>query len=968
VYGGGVSVYIGGYSSFYATPYSNSIISETFVRNVSVTLNAARFTACSASTSNSIFGANAAYGGSFSLYIGAYAYSYSYGSTSSSSVSTSGLTSVSGVSMIVNNVTALNSTALTLSQDQSFGANAYGGSMSVFHVGAYVWSYSETDDTLDSSSGNATSVSTSGPTAVSSVSLIVNNVTISNSLALTRSYGFSYSANSYGGSISLCHVGAYAWSYSSSSSNSTCGPTFVSGVNIFVSGVLSSKSSASSSSERQTSQESPSVTVGASSYGGSMSVLYVGGYSWSYTTNVDSKNAISACAETSATILNISVSNSSCTDCAANTTSDGTAHDANSYGGSISVAYIGAHAYSYGIGLSSSSEVGSTIVSGVRIVTANLIFSNSRSASVFNEVSHGANAYGGSMSVLYVGAYAWSFGVAISVSTSGPTTLSSVSIIVSNVRSSNSQALTETFIFSNYYKMDKGKAFGADSFGGSMSILHIGSYSWSSCLDVEERTIGDSRSTGKTTGVNDVIVSVSNCSCFNCSASTFTGESSSMANSYGGSTSVIHVGAFAFSYSPLNSLSTCGKTTAHNVSVSVTNFPCNNCIALSTSSKDAFGVNTFGGFLSVLHVGAYSWSSTGLEGNNSESSCEMTNASGFRVSVIEVSCYNCSAVRESGDGQGSAASSYGGSTSIVFVGAYAFTKSNRISRSNCDDTLVHEVKVIVNNFQCSKCYAMTISDGHSFAASAFGGSLSVMYVGAQALSQATTSFSGSGCELTTASDLSVSVVNISCSDCAAVTKTSKDLHAANSIGGSMNVIYIGAVSWVLIEERDSESASKCGATSVSGVAIFVTNMSTSNVLAHTRSADKSFGANSYGGSMSVLYVGSFSWSSGLDSRTSTRSANGLTSASNISINIRDMLCSNNTAMTESNSESQGANSYGGSINAVYIGSYAYSYTLGGLDNEIGKHSSSALCLFTRVDGLLLSISNITIEQASAVSG
>jgi hypothetical protein len=120
--------------------------------------------------------------------------------------------------------------------------------------------------------------------------------------------------------------------------------------------------------------------------------------------------------------------------------------------------------------------------------------------------------------------------------------------------------------------------------------------------------------------------------------------------------------------------------------------------------------------------------------------------------------------------------------------------------------------------------------------------------------------------------------------------------------------------------------------------------------------------------MSVLYVGSFSWSSGLDSRTSTRSANGLTSASSISINIRDVLCSNNTAMTKSDSESFGANSYGGSIHAVYIGSYAYSYTLGGLDNEIGKHSSSALCLFTRVDGLLLSISNITIEQASAVSG
>lgn len=582
------------------------------------------------------------------------------------------------------------------------------------------------------------------------------------------------------------------------------------------------------------------------------------------------------------------------------------------------------------------------------------------------------------MSVLYVGAYAWTFGMATSVSTSGPTTLSSVSIIVSNVLSSHSQALTQTYVFAKFSETDQGRAFGADSFGGSMSILHIGSYSWSYCLDLNGKTIGDSRSTGKATGVNDVIVSVSNSSFLNCSASTFNGEISSMANAYGGSTSVIHVGAFAFSYSPLNSSSTCGKTTAHNVSVSVTNFQGNNCSALSTSKKDAFGVNTFGGFLSVLHVGAYSWSSTGPKGQNSESSCEMTNASGFNVTVIKVSCHNCSAVRESGVGQGSAASSYGGSTSIVFVGAYAFTKSNQISRSNCGDTLVHVMKVVVSNFQCSKCYAMTIGGGDSFAASAFGGSLSVMYVGAQALSQAKTNLSASTCELTSASDLNVSVVNISCSDCTAVTETVKTsnnllptgstvLFAANSIGGSMNVIYIGAVSWAFITERESKSASECGATSVSGVAIFVTNMSSSNVLAHARSADKSYGANSYGGSMSVLYVGSFSWSSCLDSRTSTSSANGLTSASSISINIRDVLCSNNTAMTKSDSESFGANSYGGSIHAVYIGSYAYSYTLGGLDNDI-KHSSSAVCLFTRVDGLLLSISNLTIEQASAVSG
>ena len=159
------------------------------------------------------------------LYVGAYAWSYSVQASSSSS---SGSTSISGVSVSVSNAGCSNCLAATSSRFQSFGANSYGGSMSVLYVGAYAWSYS----VLSSSS------SSSGNTSISGVSVSVSNAGCSNCLAATSSQGLSLGANSYGGSMSVLYVGAYAWSFSGGalvqSSRSVCNFTRVIGLNVSV--------------------------------------------------------------------------------------------------------------------------------------------------------------------------------------------------------------------------------------------------------------------------------------------------------------------------------------------------------------------------------------------------------------------------------------------------------------------------------------------------------------------------------------------------------------------------------------------------------------------------------------------------------------------------------------------------------------------------------------------------------------
>ena len=200
-YGGAVSLYMGGYSSMYNSGSDAvSAVGDTVVRNVSVALDATRFTSCSARriSYETALGANV-YGGSFSFYIGAYAWSQS---DTRSSNSTCGYTYATGIHVSVQNTTSMDSEALT-SSDFTDGANSYGGSMSVLYVGAYSWSMSQ----------DTSSSSTCGATSASGVSVHVSSSGCSKCSALFTSARDSFGANSYGGSISASYIGAYSYSF-----------------------------------------------------------------------------------------------------------------------------------------------------------------------------------------------------------------------------------------------------------------------------------------------------------------------------------------------------------------------------------------------------------------------------------------------------------------------------------------------------------------------------------------------------------------------------------------------------------------------------------------------------------------------------------------------------------------------------------------------------------------------------------
>jgi hypothetical protein len=326
-YGGAISLHIGAYSSVrFLDSEAVAHVGDTLARNVTVTLDGAEFKSCSTRVYNTFYGTNT-YGGSFSFHVGAYAWSYS---TSSSSSSTCGATHVSNATVLVQNVNSFDSIASPISnnqvQDRSYGVNSYGGSMSVFHIGAYSWS---SNGKLSNSS------STCAETFIEEVSVQVSDSDCSNCSA-SISGNHTYGANSYGGSMSVLHVGAYSWSFSDSSS-STCAATSAKEVSVQVSESDCSNCSASTSGNH---------TYGANSYGGSISVLHIGAYSWSYSSSLSSSLSSSTCRTTNATEVHVFIKHSHCNDCSsysAGTFSYGT----NSYGGSISALYIGAYAYNF---------------------------------------------------------------------------------------------------------------------------------------------------------------------------------------------------------------------------------------------------------------------------------------------------------------------------------------------------------------------------------------------------------------------------------------------------------------------------------------------------------------------------------------------------------------------------------------------------------------------------------------------
>jgi hypothetical protein len=367
-YGGAVSLHIGAYSSVYSTNGDAvAAVGDTVVRNVTVSMDTARFESCGAireSNEETSFGANV-YGGSVSFYVGSYAWSQNLRSGRSSS--TCGSTTASGIRVRVQNVSSSNvraSTATTVTFAN--GDNSYGGSLSLMHIGAYSWSFS-----------NATIISSMcGATSVSDLSVHVSGSTCTNCSALSSaSGGYSYGANSYGGSMSVMHVGAYSWSLSnaasSTSSSSMCGATLASDVSVHVSGSTCFNCSAMSATI--------GLSNGANSYGGSMSLMHIGPYSWSFVSAAPSSSSM--CGVTLASDVSVHVSESECRNCSAvSIFQTRNSNGGNSYGGAISAAVFGAYAHNMATGAfqsSSNASVNNTDISRLSITITNATFLDS---------------------------------------------------------------------------------------------------------------------------------------------------------------------------------------------------------------------------------------------------------------------------------------------------------------------------------------------------------------------------------------------------------------------------------------------------------------------------------------------------------------------------------------------------------------------------------------------------------------
>jgi hypothetical protein len=362
--------------------------------------------------------------------------------------------------------------------------------------------------------------------------------------------------------------------------------------------------------------------------------------------------------------------------------------------------------------------------------------------------------------------------------------------------------------------------------------------------------------------------------------------------------------------------------------------------------------------MSVAYVGAYTWSASYAASSISKS--ETSIARSCHVSVSNVPCFSCRASSVSKRGDASAANIYGGSLSVMYVGAHTLSESlesRGSSFSSSAATTALDISVSVNNAPCYDCSALTSSTIVSnFGASAYGGSMSVVFFGAHTWSFSQGSNSISTSAATIASDVSVSVLHSPCSNCSALVSSGSYALGASAYGGSMSVVYIGAYTWSHSSEATSNSTS--AATSVSDLSVSVSNTSCSYCSVVINSEVETFGASSYGGSMSVAHVGAYTWS--YSYRASSSSSSDQTSISGVKVRISSAHCSNCSAFTKTVDESFGVVSIGGSISAVYIGAYVYSFSTG----AIGSQSSSD-CGSTRVYGLDVSISTSSFRQTRA---
>jgi len=386
-------------------------------------------------------------------------------------------------------------------------------------------------------------------------------------------------------------------------------------------------------------------------------------------------------------------------------------------------------------------------------------------------------------------------------------------------------------------------------------------------------------------------------------------------NAYGGAVS-LYIGGYSSVYMLHNtSVAAVGDTMVRNVNVTLDAAEFVSCSSRRAKMRndDVLGASVYGGSFS-FYVGAYAWS----YGDRTRvfdiiSTCGATNVSNVDVRILNVISNHSSAFQASSGTESCGTHSYGGSMSVLYIGAYAFSRNTGFSKSSsstCGATSVKLVSVRVNNSDCFNCSALSSSSHSSRGANSYGGSMSVLHVGAHSMSaspvtHSTSGSSSSSCGATSATEVSVSVSDSDCFNCSA----------------------------------------------------FVASTF------HGYADDSSYGANAYGGSMSVLYVGAYSWSRSYSTSTNSHSTCGATNASVMTVHVSNSNCYHCSAST-SGGLSYGANAYGGSISAAYIGAFAYSFAFRG---DI-HHFSNSSVETTHVETLSITINNATINNSQAISG
>ena len=476
----------------------------------------------------------------------------------------------------------------------------------------------------------------------------------------------------------------------------------------------------------------PGNSFGTNAYGGSLS-FFIGAYAWSFSSFF---NSSSACAATSASGLSVSVSDAPCSNCGVSVSS-GNSFAANAYGGSLSAMHIGAYAWSWSAAASSSSACAATSASGLTVGVRNASCSTCNAISSALK-SYAANAYGGLLSAMHIGAYAWSWSEGTkSKSTCEATTANKLDVSVIDTQCSACIASVNGQYFQDLSPISL-SSWGANACGGLLSAMHIGAYAWS--------WSGNSNSTCVATNAQGIVVDIRNVRCLGlCSALVVTTRMMYGGTARGGSNSLLHVGDVAWSWgqranvvssaiSSSTSISSCGATNANDIDVNASNLPCPSCfVFLQTSSSSLFGVNAHGGLISALHVGALAWSYGFSDLTDTRSTCEPTIASRLSVQIINTPGSQCySGVNNSGKSYGVLAS--GGMISAAYVGAHAWSFSSfSSSRSECQTTHVSGLIVNVSNVSCIRCLGFVLT-GSSFGANAYGGVLSAMYIGAYAWS------------------------------------------------------------------------------------------------------------------------------------------------------------------------------------------------------------------------------------------